>query len=54
MIKASAEGVELGRVERTYVTAGRRAISLKVSSAAAGAVAKAVPAPAPGRACACG
>ena len=41
VIKASAEGVELGRVERTYVSAGRRAITLKVERSAANAVARA-------------
>ena len=42
VIKASAEGIDLARVERTYVSPGRRAISLKVARSAAGAVAGAV------------
>ncbi len=41
VVKASAEGVELGRIERTYVTTGRRAISLNVERSAANAVARA-------------
>ena len=41
VIKASAEGVDLARIERTYVSAGRRAISLKIERSAANAVARA-------------
>lgn len=41
VVKASAEGVDLGRLERTYVTPGRRAISIKVARPAARALAKA-------------
>ena len=41
VVKASAEGVALARVERTYVGPGPRAISLKVTAAAARAAARA-------------
>lgn len=41
VVKATAEGNVLGRVERTYVSAGRKAVALKLSAAAAGAVLKA-------------
>ena len=54
MVKASAEGVELARVERTYVSPGRRAISLKVERSAARAVARAAAKARASRACACG
>ena len=41
VVKASAEGVALARVERTYVSPGPRGISLKVTAAAARAAARA-------------
>lgn len=44
VVKASAGGVALGRVERTYVAPGRRAVTLSFSAAAAAAVRRA-PAP---------
>jgi hypothetical protein len=41
VIKASAGGARLGRVERTYVTAGRKALTIRLSPKAAGTVAAA-------------
>lgn len=40
VIEASAAGALLGRVERTYVSVGRKAVALTVSDAAASAVAR--------------
>ena len=42
VVKASVEGVELTRIERTYVSPGRRAISIKVERSAANAAARAI------------
>jgi plastocyanin len=42
VIKASAAGVDLARIERTYVTPGRRAITIKVERSATKALRRAV------------